>query len=147
MCRFNSVAFLLFLLFPPYSMHPSPSQRATARVQFVCYLRLSALRHSERPSSASSVHDTYSWHLLRSAACPAQGRLTVQSRLPSLLRRRRTPARKMHCVIWPCCGRLHGVWFTGHRFPPADVRLRQRRQAIPLSSTRCACRGRRWQQR
>ena len=29
----------------------------------------------------------------------------------------------------PCCARRHGVWFTGHRFPPADFRLRQRRQA------------------
>ena len=137
----------LFVLFPPYWMHPSPSRRATARMQFVYYLRLSASRHSERPSSAPSVHDAYSWHLLQNPACPAQRRLTVQSRLPSLSRRRRTPARKIKCAIWPCCGRLHGVWFTGHRFSPADVRLRQRRQAMPLSSTGCECRGRRWQRR
>ena len=88
-------------------MHPSPSQRATARVQFVYYLCLSAPGHSERPSSASSVHDTYSWHLLRSAACTTQCRLTVQSRLLSSLRRRRTPVRKIHCVI--CRAALDGM--------------------------------------
>ena len=36
-------------------MHPLPSQHATTRGQFVCYLRLSAPPHSERPSSASSA--------------------------------------------------------------------------------------------
>ena len=110
-------------------MHLSPSQRATARVQFVCYLRLSAPRHSERPSSASAVHGTYPLASAAKRCVPSSTpsyRAITSSR--SLLRRRRTPARKIHCIIWPCCGRLHGVWFTGHRFPPADVRLRQRRR-------------------